>query len=448
MECNKNAMEIINFNKFNDEINKYYLETKGEFQEFFSTCDTKDDNTKDDNTKDDNTKDDNTKDGNTKDDNTKDGIIKGGTGRNTKLNKYFFIILRCLIFSVFTNEIFRELIFILPPYLVNQISISFISLLKYIVINRCAAQIPILNDMCPAYKDLLIEFLNNLEIILIKLAPILKYGLGTIINSFAVRDIYNDSKIYYYLLNNPEFIDDIEYPENTEFIVNKNNYPIDFVQEINSAINGPTQTNIEGIATTFSTHKFIPKHIKQLKYLDRTILQDQGEAVEVDKFIAINDEYVYLNPIYTRFYINIGYLSVSYISEDQAKIEVNKYIKDSSEMKTILKLLELRLNFPEPFIRNLSHNLGYGYKSNIFKTIGYGDIPIGIKNLKQKRQEQWDALRVALLEERREKEEQENTSSFGGKLTKKKTRKSYKLVKKYRKSRKSYKLVKKIKNKK
>ena len=74
MECNKNAMEIINFNKFNDEINKYNLETKGEFQEFFSTCDTKDDNTKDDNTK---------------DDNTKDGIIKGGTGRNTKLNKYF-----------------------------------------------------------------------------------------------------------------------------------------------------------------------------------------------------------------------------------------------------------------------------------------------------------------------------------------------------------------------
>jgi predicted S18 family serine protease len=111
-------------------------------------------------------------------------------------------------------------------------------------------------------------------------------------------------------------------------------------------------------------------------------------------------------------------------------------------MKTILKLLELRLNFPEPFIRNLSHNLGYGYKSNIFKTIGYGDIPIGIKNLKQKRQEQWDALRVALLEERREKEEQENTSSLGGKLTKKKTRKSYKLVKKSRKSRKSRKYKK------
>jgi hypothetical protein len=333
MECNKDAMEIINFNEFNDEIKKYNDETKGEFEEFFTSC-----------------------------------VLKGGASRNTKLNKYFFIILRCLIFSVFTNEIFRELIFILPPYLVNQISIAFISLLKYIVINRCAAQIPILNDMCPAYKDLLIEFLNNLEIILIKLAPILKYGLGTIINSFAVRDIYNDSKIYYYLLNNPEFIDDIEYPENTEFIVNKNNYPSDFVQEINSAINGPTQTNSEGIVTSFSTHKIIPKHIKKLKYLDRTILQNQGDIIEVDKFIAMNNEYVYLNPIYTRFYINIGYLSVSYISDEQAKIEVTNILKDRKETKQILQLLELKYNVPEQFMRNLSQTLGYGYKSTMIKS--------------------------------------------------------------------------------
>jgi hypothetical protein len=415
MECNKNAMEIINFNKFNDEINKYNDETKGEFQEFFSTCVTKDDN-------------------------TKDGIIKGGIGRNTKLNKYFFIILRCLIFSVFTHQLVREIIFIFPPYLSNQILISFTNLLKMFIINRCAAQIPILNDMCPAYKDLFIEFLNNVEIILIKLGPLPIIGISYIIRALVVREIYNDSKIYYYLLNNPEFIDDIEYPENTEFIVNKYNYPRDFVEIINLAINGPTQTNIEGIATTY---RFIPNYIKKLKYLDRIILQDQGIRYELDKFISNNDEDVYLNPIYTRFYINIGYLSVSYISDEQAKIEVNKYIKDSSEMKTILKLLELRLNFPEPFIRNLSHNLGYGYKSNIFKTIGYGDIPIGIKNLKQKRQEQWDALREALIEERRQKEEQENTSSLGGKLTKKKAKKSYKLVKKSRKSRKSYKLVKK-----
>jgi len=290
--------------------------------------------------------------------------------------------------------------------------------------------------MCPAYKDLFIEFLNNLEIIIIKFGPILKYGIAYIINGLAVRDIYNDSKIYYYLLNNPEFIDDIKYPENTEFIVNKYNYPRDFVEIINLAINEYSQTN---------RYKFIPKYIKKLIYLDRVILEDQGDNVELDKFIAINDEYVYLKPVYTRFYINIGYLSVNYISEDQAKIEINKYIKDRTEMKKILKLLELRLNFPESLIRNLSQTLDYGYKSNIFKTIGYGDIPIGIKNLKQKRKEQWDALRVAFLEERRQKEEQEkekqeNTSSLGGKLTKKKTRKSYKLVKK---SRKSYKLVKK-----
>jgi hypothetical protein len=269
--------------------------------------------------------------------------------------------------------------------------------------------------MCPAYKDLLIEFLNNLEIILIKLAPILKYGLGTIINSFAVRDIYNDSKIYYYLLNNPEFIDDIEYPENTEFIVNKNNYPIDFVQEINSAINGPTQTNSEGIVTSFSTHKIIPKHIKKLEYLGRTILQNQGDIVEVDKFIAIHDEYVYLNPVYTRFYINIGYLSVSYISEDQAKIELNNLLNERTEKQKILQLLELKYNVPEQFMRNLSQTLGYGYKSTMIKS------PEGIIN--------------------------ESKSSLGGKLTKTKSYKLYNEVRKKSKNKKSYKLYNEVRKK-
>ena len=385
MECNKDDMGIINIKKFNDSINKYNDETKGEFQEFFSTC-------------------------NTKNSVIKDGNIKGGASRNTKLNKYFFIILRCLIFSVFTNEIFRELIFILPPYLLNQISISFIGLLKYIVINRCAAQIPLLNDMCPAYKDLLIEFLNNLEIILIKLGPILKYGLGTIINSFAVRDIYNDSKIYYYLLNNPEFIDDIEYPENTEFIVNKNNYPRDFVQEINSAVNGPTQTNIEGNVTPFSTHKIIPINVNKMTYIGRELLTTQeavddddvdDDWVELDKFMSNNNEYIYLNPIYTRFYINIGYLTVIYVSDEQAKIEVTRLLKDRTEMKQILQLLELKYNVPEQFMRNLSHNLGYGYKSSMITS------PQGIVS--------------------------ETKSSLGGKLTKTKSKKS-KNVKKTKKS--------------
>jgi len=381
MECDKSIVEIIDLNKFNDNLNKYNDETKGAFQEFLSTCA------------------------------ITDGPIKGGASRNTKLNKYFFIILRCLIFSVFTNEIFRELIFSLPPYLVNQLSISFIGLLKYIVINRCAAQIPILNDMCPAYKDLLIEFLNNLEIILIKLAPIIKYGLGTIIISFSVRDIYNDSKIYYYLLNNPEFIDDIEYPENTEFIVNKNNYPIDFVQEINSAINGPTQTNVEGIATTFSTHKIIPTNIKKLTYIGREIIineqdnvDDNDDMVEVDKFISMNNEYVYLNPIYTRFYINIGYLSVSYISEDEAKNEITRLLKDRAEMKQVLQLLHLKYNIQEQFMRKLSQTIGYGYKSTMIKS------PQGIIN------------------------ESETKSSLGGKLTK--SKKHYK-VKKSKKTKKS-----------
>lgn len=385
MECNKDNLDLIDFNKFNDSINKYNEETKGELKEFFSTCDTKNND-------------------------ITDGPIKGGASRNAKLNKYFFIILCCLIFSVFTKEIFRELIFIiLPSNIVYQLSISFISLLKYIVINRCASQIPILNDMCPLYKDLFIEFLNNLEIILIKLSPILKYGLGLIINGLAIRDIYNDSKIYYFLLNNPEFIEDIEYPENTEFIVNKNNYPRDFVEIINSSINGPTQTTIDGIETNFSTQKFIPKHIKKLKYQERTVIQNQDNIVEVDKFITNNDETVYLNPIYTRFYINIGYLSVSYISDEQAKIEINSLLKDRAELKKILQLLELKYNIPEQFMRKLSLNLGYGYKSSIVKS------QLGITN------------------------ESETKSSLGGKLTKTikymKIKKSNKLKK--RKSRKS-----------
>ena len=68
MECNKDDMGIINIKKFNDSINKYNDETKGEFQEFFSTC-------------------------NTKNSVIKDGNIKGGASRNTKLNKYFFLII-------------------------------------------------------------------------------------------------------------------------------------------------------------------------------------------------------------------------------------------------------------------------------------------------------------------------------------------------------------------
>jgi len=412
MECNKNAMEIINFNKFNDSINKYNDETKGEFQEFFTSC-----------------------------------VLKGGASRNTKLNKYFFIILRCLIFSVFTIEIFRDLIFILPRYLVNPISIAFINLLKYIVINRCAAQIPILNDMCPVYKDLFIEFLNNLEIILIKLGPILKYGIGTIINLFEVKIIYNDSKIYYYLLNNPEFIDDIEYPENTEFIVNKNNYPRGFVQEINSAINGSTQTNTEGIVTPLSTHKIIPINVNKMTYIGREFLITQEEVeeedlfveadlVEVDKFITNNNEYIYLNPIYTRFYINIGYLSVNYIFNDEAKNEISRLLKDRTEMKKILQLLQAKYKFPEQFMRNLSQNLGYGYKSSMIKS------QEGIIN--EPTQGIINEPTQGIINENKIK------SSLGGKITKSKkhknVKKSYKLVKKSkRKTRKHYNEVRKKK---
>lgn len=35
MECNKDNLDLIDFNKFNDSINKYNEETKGELKEFF-----------------------------------------------------------------------------------------------------------------------------------------------------------------------------------------------------------------------------------------------------------------------------------------------------------------------------------------------------------------------------------------------------------------------------
>jgi hypothetical protein len=317
--------------------------------------------------------------------------------------------------------------------------------------------------MCPVYKDLFIEFLNNLEIILIKLGPILKYGIGTIINLFEVKIIYNDSKIYYYLLNNPEFIDDIEYPENTEFIVNKNNYPRGFVQEINSAINGSTQTNTEGIVTPLSTHKIIPINVNKMTYIGRELLITQEEVeeedlfveadlVELDKFITNNNEYIYLNPIYTRSYINIGYLSVNYIFNDEAKNEISRLLKDRTEMKKILQLLQAKYKFPEQFMRNLSQNLGYGYKSSMIKSQeGIINEPTqGIINeptqgiINEPTQAIINEPTQAIINENKIK------SSLGGKITKSKkhknVKKSYKLVKKSkRKTRKHYNEVRKKK---
>jgi len=118
----------------------------------------------------------------------------------------------------------------------------------------------------------------------------------------------------------------------------------------------------------------------------------------------MNNEYVYLNPIYTRFYINIGYLSVSYISEDEAKNEITRLLKDRAEMKQVLQLLQLKYNIPEQFMRKLSQTIGYGYKSTMIKS------PQGIIN------------------------ESETKSSLGGKLTK--SKKHYK-VKKSKKTKKS-----------
>lgn len=181
-----------------------------------------------------------------------------------------------------------------------------IYLLKMILINGCSLPIPIINDMCPVYKTLLIEFLNNLEIILIKFGPILKYGLFLYHGHLLLNDIYRHSRIYYYFLNNPEFIDDIEYPINTEFIVNKNNYPPELIQNILSIFTHP---NNIGNITPNSTHKLIPINVKKMKYIGRKLLtndmiefepdsiddEDDIEFVEVDKFITPEQTFVYLN---------------------------------------------------------------------------------------------------------------------------------------------------------
>jgi hypothetical protein len=330
MECNKIDNGLIDFNKFNESINKYNEETKGEFNDFLTTC-----------------------------------VTKGGASRDTKLNKYFFIILRCLIFSVFTEHVLKELIIGLSPLLIRQLSIGFIKLLKILLINGCLVQIPIINDMCPVYKDLFIEFLNNLEIILIKLGPILNYGINKLIQLSSIRDIYNDSKIFYYLLNNPEFIDDIEYPVGTVFIVNKNNYPVDFVQQINSAINSDEQkiTTFLGNATQDASDiKYIPRGIQKMTFLTRRHIFAE------DVFITSKGQEIYLHPVYTRFYINIGYLTVDYISEDEAKNELTKYLKDREESGKILHLLELKYNIPESSMRSIAASLGESYKTSLIES--------------------------------------------------------------------------------
>ena len=386
MECNKDAIEMINIKQFNDSINKYNETTNGEFQHLLTTCST----------------------------NTVTDSLKGGARFNKKLYRYFFAIFIFFVNSIISNAFFRESKH-MPALFFKEISMCLIYLLKMILINGCSLPIPIINDMCPVYKTLLIEFLNNLEIILIKLGSILKYGLFLYHGPLLINDIYRHSRIYYYFLNNPEFIDDIEYPINTEFIVNKNNYPPELIQKILSVF---TQSNNMGNITPNSTHKLIPINVKKMKYIGRILLTNEMveidpdniddddadfEFVEVDKFITPEPEqtFVYLNPICTKFYINIGYLTVSYMSEEQTKNEITRLLKDRTDTQKILQLLELKYNVPEQFMRNLSHTLGYGYKSTMIKS------PQGIVS--------------------------KTKSSLGGKLTKTKSKKS-KNVKKTKKS--------------
>jgi hypothetical protein len=340
MECDKNVLEIINLDKFNELINEYNEEENGEFTDFLTKCPTTGGS-------------------------TKRGNMKGGAPGDTKLNKYFFTILRCLIFSVGTAEFFRSLVFLLPVEIIHELSIGFLKLLRLLLIGGCQIQIPIITDMCPMYKDLFIEFLNNMEIILIKLGPVMKNGIKLWISANSMKDIYNDSKIFYYLLNNPEFIDDVEYPVGTVFIVNKNNYPVDFVQQINTTINGDKQPNYFGtLNEDTSDMKNIPTGIKKMTYSNRRTI-----PIAEDIFITSNEQRIYLHPVYTRFYINIGYLTVEYITDDEAKKLITDSIKNYEEKIKLLAIIEQNnTRLPENvIIDKITELLGYDSNTQLTK---------------------------------------------------------------------------------
>jgi hypothetical protein len=335
MECDKKSLEIINLDKFNELINEYNRENNEEFIDFLTKCP------------------------------TTGGSMKGGASRDTKLNKYFFTILRCLIFSVGTAEFFRSLILLLPVQIIHELSIGLLKLLKLLLIGGCQIQIPIITDMCPMYKDLFIEFLNNMEIILIKLGPVMKNGIKLWISANSMKDIYNDSKIFYYLLNNPEFIDDVEYPVGTVFIVNKSKYPVEFVKTINTTINGDKQPNFLGTVTEDTRDiKNIPSHIQKMTYLNRRKI-----PTTEDVFTTSNGEEIYLHPVYTRFYINIGFLTVEYIREDEAKKIITDTIKNYEEKIKLLALIEEKnTRLPENvIIDKITELLGYDLNTQLTK---------------------------------------------------------------------------------
>jgi hypothetical protein len=215
------------------------------------------------------------------------------------------------------------------------------------------------------YKDLFIEFLNIIEIIFIKLAPVIKNGIKLWVSANSMKDIYNDSKIFYYLLNNPEFIDDVEYPVGTVFIVNKSKYPVEFVKTINTTINGDKQPNFLGTVTEDTRDiKNIPSHIQKMTYLNRRKI-----PTTEDVFTTSNGEEIYLHPVYTRFYINIGFLTVEYIREDEAKKIITDTIKNYEEKIKLLALIEEKnTRLPENvIIDKITELLGYDLNTQLTK---------------------------------------------------------------------------------
>ena len=93
----------------------------------------------------------------------------------------------------------------------------------------------------------------------------------------------------------------------------------------------------------------------------------------------------------TKFYINIGYLTVDYISNNDAKNEITKYLKGREEMGKILELLELKYNIPESSMRSIATSLGESYRTSLIKNNTENKPPVSsyggkkmTKNRKQK----------------------------------------------------------------
>jgi hypothetical protein len=100
-----------------------------------------------------------------------------------------------------------------------------------------------------------------------------------------------------------------------------------------------------------------------------TYLNRRKLPTEEDVFTTSNGQGIYLHPVYTRFYINIGYLTVEYIREDEAKKLITESIKNYEEKIKLLALIEQKnTRLPENvIIDKITELLGYDSNTQLTK---------------------------------------------------------------------------------